>query len=98
MTQKITKDDVQKIADLTNIPLGDSELAEFSEIFSDTLEYIEVLDELATSNVKETFQVNGLTNVFQSPDLSETLSQEEALSNASLPKDKLFGTRAVFDR
>lgn len=98
MTQKITKDDVQKIADLTNIPLGDSELTEFSEIFSDTLEYIEVLDELPTSNVKETFQVNGLTNVFQSPDLSETLSQEEALRNASLPKANLFGTRAVFDR
>lgn len=98
MSMKITKNDVKKVGELTNIPLKEAELVEFAEIFSDTLAYIEVLGELDTSKVLETFQVNGLKNVFQDSSLCETLSQEEALKNASIVKNNLFGTSAVFDR
>ena len=79
---KITEDEVKHIAKLVKLDVTGQE-AELAEMFSKTLDYIKVLDELDTSNVKETYQVNGLTNVFQKKDSPKnTLTQTEVLQNA----------------
>lgn len=93
----VTIEDVKKVAELCVLELNDQELEHFSKIFTDTLEYIEVLDELKLEDTPETYQVNGLKNVYQG-DNNATLSQKAALSNASNVKNSLFCTSAVFDR
>lgn len=93
-----TKDDVKHISKLANIPLTENEEDLLTEAFSQTLEYIEVLDELDTNSVEPTYQVNGLKNVFQASGAKTTLKQEEALQNATDPVKDKFGTKAVFDR
>lgn len=97
MTEVVTKDDVKKIARLSNLNLTKEEVTKFSRLFTDTLEYMDKLNELDTSEVKETYQVTGLTNVFQD-DGVKTLSQNDALSNAKEEIDGHFATEAVFER
>ena len=95
---ELKKEDAKHIADLVNLDISGEE-EKYAEMLSETLNYIEVLDELDTHEVSETYQVTGLTNVFQKGGEQEvTLTQKESLSNASDPQDNLFGTSAVFDR
>lgn len=93
----ISKEEVKKIADLANLDIsGDAE--KLASLLSDTLGYIQTLKELDTSNVEETFQVTGLTGVFQDDSDPDSLTKEEALSNASDNYKGLFSTKPVFKR
>jgi aspartyl/glutamyl-tRNA(Asn/Gln) amidotransferase C subunit len=99
MSTKITTDQVKKMAQLCNLNLTDSELEKFSEYFTDTMTHIDVLNELDTSDVTETFQVTGLKNVFMQGESNKaTLSKEDALMNAQTVVKGLFATKPVFDR
>lgn len=93
----ITKEDVLKIATLAKLDVtGDEE--RLAQMFSETLDYIEILNELDTSNTPETFQVTGLTNVFQDGNQTVTLTKEEVLSNAPEVIDGLISNKGVFNR
>uniref|UniRef100_A0A7C4TJQ2 Aspartyl/glutamyl-tRNA(Asn/Gln) amidotransferase subunit C n=1 Tax=candidate division WWE3 bacterium TaxID=2053526 RepID=A0A7C4TJQ2_UNCKA len=101
----ITQETVKKIAQLCNLNLNEDETKVFAEMFTSTLVYMDLLNELDTKGVEETYQVNGLTNVFQvsqepsrSFELHESLSVEKALSNAADRVDDYFATKGVFDR
>ncbi len=97
MTQ-ITQSDVEKIAKLVKLDVS-GDVDKLSEMFSATLEYINILNELDTSKVEETYQVTGLTNVFQNDKTkSNTITQNEALQNTKTDKSGLFETKGVFDR
>jgi len=95
---KMTEDDVRKIAKLVKLDVSGQESL-FAEMFEATLDYIKILDELDTSKVAETFQVTGLTDVFQKKDtVKNTLTQKEALQNAHQVSKNMFVTKGVFDR
>ena len=64
----ISKDDLNHIAKLSSLPLKDGEAEKFSKLLSDTISYVNVLNELDTTQVLKTNQVTGLTNVFQKND------------------------------
>jgi aspartyl/glutamyl-tRNA(Asn/Gln) amidotransferase C subunit len=96
---QISKDQVKKISKLVNLNLNEEETSRLSEMFSDTLDKMKVLEELDTSSVTETYSVTGTTNVFSDPILNNaTLSKEKALSGAHENVNGLFATKAVFDR
>ena len=98
LMSKITEEDVKHIAKLVKLDVTGQE-KELAEMFSQTLDYIKVLDELDTTDVNETYQVNGLTNVFQKKDSSiNTLTKAEVLQNAKEKNGDLFSTKGVFDR
>lgn len=95
---EITKEDVLHISELSNLNV-DGEEEKFSELLSDTLNYIKVLDQLDTIDVIPTFQVSGLKNIFQDDNSQKaTLSKKEAMSNAKEVVDGLFTADAVFER
>jgi aspartyl-tRNA(Asn)/glutamyl-tRNA(Gln) amidotransferase subunit C len=100
MSEKlITKEDVRRVAELSMLDLTDEEVEKFASMFSDTLNTIDTLSELDTEGLVETYQVTGLTNVFQEFEKNKaTLPCEEALKNASQNIRDLFATKAVFDR
>ncbi len=96
---KITKEQVEKIAQLCNLNLSDEEINKFADVLTDTLDYINVIEELDTGSTSETYQVTGLENVFMSEgENKRTLSKKDALSNAKEVVRDLFTTEAVFDR
>lgn len=94
----ITNDDVIKIAKLTNLDVAGME-EKLSKMLTETVDYIQVLEELDTKNFSETYQVTNSTNVYQEKDSnSETLDKSAALQNSSDNTQGLFGTKKVIDK
>lgn len=99
MPKEITKKEIDNIAQLANLNLSDEETNSLSSALTDTLKYINVMDELALKDTEETFSVTGSSNVFMNGDENvKTLTQEQALSNSKKNTRGLFVTNAVFDR
>lgn len=100
MSQKrLSKQQVLHIAQLCDLTLSEEEIEKLSHMLTDAIDYVEILEELDTEKVEETYQVTGLHNVFQEPaEKQTTLSQQEALSNAKEVIKDMFATKAVFER
>jgi aspartyl/glutamyl-tRNA(Asn/Gln) amidotransferase C subunit len=98
----ISVEEVEKIAKLSKMDIKGEE-ERFAELFTDTLTRIQDLNEIDTKDISETFQVTGLTNIFQE-DLKEnknslnenSLTKEEALFNSKETTKGLFTTKGVF--
>jgi aspartyl-tRNA(Asn)/glutamyl-tRNA(Gln) amidotransferase subunit C len=99
MGTKITSKQVEKIAKLCELTLSQKELETFAARLSETLNYIDNLNELDTSNTLPTSQVAKLKNVFIAADTPiTTLPIKEALKNSKEIIKGKFATAAVFER
>lgn len=78
MTQ-ISRDDVFRLAQLSNLQLAEDEVDTLAADIGNILKYVEQLDELDTENVEPTYQVTGLTNVWRDDSVSQTDVSREAL-------------------
>ena len=93
-----TLEDIEKLSELVKLPVTEIEKESLSGMLSQTTFYMDMLNELDTSNVDATYQVTGLQNVYQDETLNKTLTQEEVLENAKITKDGMVGTSAVLER
>lgn len=93
-----TEKDIEKLSDLVKLPISEVEKSKLSEMLTQTTEYMDMLNELDTSNVEPTYQVTGLTNVFQNDEMTKTLTRTEVLQNAPHTKDGTITTKAVLER
>lgn len=91
---KLSIDQVKKTAKLANLPLENEE--KYAEQLSAILDYIDQLNLVDTSEVTPTFNVIGKVNVWQSDQVETSLSQEQALANASQKFNGSFLTKGVF--
>jgi aspartyl-tRNA(Asn)/glutamyl-tRNA(Gln) amidotransferase subunit C len=99
-TTKVTPADVAKTASLANLTVSDSQKEVFADQFSATIDVINQLNELDTSNLKPTAQVTNLTNISR-PDVIDTdriLSQEIALSQAKNTHNGFFVVPQLIDK
>jgi aspartyl-tRNA(Asn)/glutamyl-tRNA(Gln) amidotransferase subunit C len=64
MTQ-LSKDDVQHLAQLSSLQLGDDEIDSLRTDIGNILEYVNQLSELDTTGVEPTYQVTDLENVWR---------------------------------
>lgn len=94
---KLNPDQVKHVAKLANLPLTANEEEKYAEQLSKVLEYVEQLNQVDTANIEPTFNVTGLNNVMREDETIVSLSQDEALANASKKKDGLFETKGVFE-
>lgn len=67
----ITTNDVQNLAQLSNIQLSTQEASELTADIENILTYIDMLGELDTSGVEPTYQVNDLKNVFREDEVDQ---------------------------
>ncbi len=74
--------DVEHVAKLANLPLDGKRLDILRKQLTETLLYIERLNEIPTDEVEPTSQVTGLTNVTRDDTVSASLPQEAAVGNA----------------
>jgi len=81
----VDPEDVRHVAGLARVDLADDEVDEFTEQFADILDYFEALDE-----VPEVDAEPDLVNVMRDDEVRESLSQDEALSNAPETEDGYF--------
>lgn len=62
---KISRDDVQHLAQLSSLQLADDEIERLQQDIENILQYVEQLSELKTGGVEPTYQVTGLSNVWR---------------------------------
>jgi len=79
MATTISKDDVLHLAQLSNIQLGDDEIADLQTDLGNILDYINELKELDTSGVEPTYQVIDLQNVWRDDEVRAPQAGREAL-------------------
>jgi len=78
MTQ-ITSDDVQHLAQLSNLQLDSAEAESLRTDLENIIGYIEQLSELDTSGVEPTYQVTDLQNVWRADEINNYGSDRETL-------------------
>lgn len=93
----LTKDQIKHVAKLANLPVTDQELEKYSNQLSKILDYIDQLNEVDTTNVEPTYNVSGKNTVLAQDQVKDSLTQNEAISNASVQKDGFFVTKGVFN-
>ena len=111
---KVTEKDVTYVADLANLELSGEECVGMVRDLNSILDYVEMLNELDTSNVEPMAQVSDRYGVDQSKQGSErfayasredaveglrkSLSQESALENAPDADGTFFRVPKVIER
>lgn len=79
---KLTKTEVEHVAELSNLKLTPEEIKKLTPQLSKIIEFVATLSEVDTKNVEPTSQTTGLTNVLREDivKIDESLTQEQALS------------------
>lgn len=90
--KKLSKKDVQHLANLSALKLTDKELEKYEKQLSETLDYIENLNELDTENVKEAHSVIDSKDVFfeDGEENERGLSEKETFSTTNKTKNNQF--------
>jgi len=95
----VSVEEVKKIAKLASLKLQNNEVELFATQFTDTLDIVNELNEIDTSTVSGTYQVNNLVNISRDDivDPSRVLPQEIALREAKLTHDGFFVVPRLID-
>lgn len=86
----ISKEEVLKIAKLSKLVLSKEEIEKYSSQLRDILHYVELLNQIDTSNVEPTTRIIPISNVFREDEVKEGLDIEDVLVNAPDKKDNMF--------
>lgn len=86
----ISREEVLYIARLARLEFDEEKVEEFTHQLSRVLDYINKLSELDLTDVEPTYHVLDMVSVMREDEVKESLSQEEALSNAPDAKDGFF--------
>ncbi|MEM3366169.1 MAG: Asp-tRNA(Asn)/Glu-tRNA(Gln) amidotransferase subunit GatC [Candidatus Methanomethyliaceae archaeon] len=86
----VSMERTERLAWLSKIELKEKEKEEITHQLNRILEAFKTLDELDLSKVEPTFHVVEMVNVFREDNVKGSLSQKDALSNASKTKDGFF--------
>jgi aspartyl-tRNA(Asn)/glutamyl-tRNA(Gln) amidotransferase subunit C len=95
---KISRAEVEHIADLARLELSDREIEQLQKELSEILEYVEQLNQLDTSAVSPTAHVVVRRDVLRGDQTEPSLPRREALANAPQAQDGYFRVHAVFER
>ena len=79
---KITKHEVEYVAHLARLQLGEEEKEKFTSQLNDILVYMEILNKVDTSGIEPTTHAIDLTNAFRDDVVKESVGTEVTLTNA----------------
>nr|MDO8116475.1 Asp-tRNA(Asn)/Glu-tRNA(Gln) amidotransferase subunit GatC [Candidatus Sigynarchaeota archaeon] len=97
MSKAIDEETVMHLAELARITLSEREKKEFAKQLSNILGFFSQLSDLNTDNVKPTYHVLDIKNVFRPDEPGKSISQEEALKNAPEKQDGFFKAPRIVD-
>ena len=86
----MSSEEVARLASLARIELTYDEIARFAGEFDAILDAVASVSEVASDDVPATSHPIPMTNVFRKDEVTETLTQEEALSGAPEAADGRF--------
>ena len=97
MSTHLTREEAAKVANLARLKLNDEELDRLTTQLAQILEYVAILDEVGTDEVEPMAHAAELSNVFREDEVQDSLSREDALSNAPKSDGRYFLVPAILD-
>lgn len=94
---KITRKDVEHVALLSRLELGDNDVAKFTGQLNAILDYIEVLNKVDTTGIEPTAHVLPIKNVARADEVRPSLPRELALANAPEQEDGYFKVPRILE-
>ena len=94
---RLTSEEVRHLSVLTRINMTDEEVEIMRDQMADILDSIEVLREVDTDGIEPTAHSVGLNSVMREDVSSDSISLEDALSNAPLIEGDFIRVRAVLE-
>jgi len=79
---KVTKEQMERTADLVRIALSEEETELFTNQLNDFINFADQLNELDTENVKPTTHGSAMKDVLRKDEPKKWITREEALKNA----------------
>lgn len=93
----ITREQVDYVAHLSRLALSEEEKELFADQLDAILESMEKLNELDTTDVEPLVHIAPRSNVFREDEPGESLSREDALSNAPEQSEGCFKVPRIID-
>ncbi len=94
---EISKEQVEHVAKLARLEVSEDEKAMFARQLSAILTYMDQLKEVDTEGVEPTATVLPTDNVFRADEVRPSLSQEQALANASDQAEGFFRVPKILE-
>ncbi len=94
---ELSRDVVRKVADLARLKVSEGELDSLVSDLSAMIGYVQVLNEVDTTDVAPMVHAVELHNVLRSDTIIESLPRSEALSNAPRSDGSYFLVPAIIE-
>ncbi len=95
---KLTKETVERLAELSKLEFNDVEKTELVNDLNRIIGFIEKLNELDTDGVEPLIYMSEEKNVLRSDEIQQEISHEEILQNAPKKDSDYFRVPKVLDR
>ena len=79
---KISEQEVKKIAELSRLSLTNEELKKRTKDMNNILDYMDTLNEIDTENVKELYNVHDMNNSLREDSYESSLDKKDVLANS----------------
>ena len=97
MSEKISREDVRKVALLSRLEVTDEEIDRFTGQLGAILEYASMIDKLDLSDVEPTSHVMPIKNVFREDIAKNSIPVEDVLKNAPESFGNYFCVPKIMD-
>ena len=87
---KITLDEVEHVTQLARLRLPEEQMKGLMKDMNEILDYMDLLNEIDTSNLEPTSHVINIKNVFREDTILPSLPYEKSLKNAPEEKQDSF--------
>jgi len=94
---EITQKEVEHVAKLARLDIGEDEKGTFARQLSAVLTYMDQLKEVETSGVEPTTTVLPAVNVFRDDVVRPSLPREQALANAPEQSEGFFSVPRILE-
>ena len=79
---KISEQEVKKIAELSRLSLSSNELKKRTEDMNNIIHYMDTLNEIDIDNVDELYNVHDMNNALRDDSFEESLDKKDVLKNS----------------
>lgn len=94
---RITREDVERLADTARLYILEDEIEQMTEELNKIIEYAQTLQEVDTTGVEPTIHVIELTNVMRDDTPEEGIDRDLLFKNAPDHEDGQFKVPSVLD-
>lgn len=95
---KLDDSQVKKVAQLAKLELNEAEVEKLGRELSETISYVDKLNEIDTSQVEPTSQVNGLINVFRGDVIKPCLDLSDIISQGNHTDSGYFKVKLILHK